>query len=74
MMQALITALIVAGSACYVLWRLLLPARARRRMLQALGRETPAASGCHCDGCEHAAAAVRPPSGQVVQWLPRRRG
>ena len=41
MTQALITALIVAGCAVYVLWRLLLPAAARRRILQALGRHAP---------------------------------
>ena len=66
MTQGLITALIVAGCAVYVLWRLLLPAAAKRRILRALGRQPAAPASCGgCHGgqnrtsCQYAPAGVR---------------
>ena len=76
-MQTLLSLLIVAGCAGYVLWTLLLPASARRRVLSAIGRGRAAAttSGCAggCDGCAQRSATA-PAGVQVVNWLPRRRG
>jgi hypothetical protein len=74
MMQTLLTGIIVAVCAGYVLWTLLLTAAARRRILQALGRKPEASAACGCDGCDGAAAARRPPQDQVVHWMPRKRG
>ena len=71
-MQALLTGLIVAACAGYVLWTLVLPAAARRRILQALGRQPQAPQACGCDGCDR--AEKQPPQAQVVRWMPRRRG
>ena len=76
MTQGLITALIVAGCAVYVLWRLLLPAAAKRRILRALGRQPAAPASCGgCHGCDDPPAAGKPPATQTVHWMPpRRRG
>ena len=74
MMQTLLTGLIVVACAGYVLWTLLLPAAARRRILQALGRQPKMPQGCGCDGCDHRPLADKPPQDQVVRWMPRRRG
>jgi hypothetical protein len=83
MAQTLLTALIVACSAAYVLWALLLPAAARRRIASALLRlpgpvwltqrlQAPAKvpSGCGCDGCGNRPAQTAP---QPVHWAPRRK-
>jgi hypothetical protein len=83
MAQTLFTALIVACSAAYVLWTLLLPAAARRRIASAcLRRHWPAwvtrrlqaqaklPSGCGCDGCGNQPAQAAP---QPVHWAPRRK-
>jgi hypothetical protein len=83
MAQTLLTALIVGGSAAYVLWALLLPAAARRRFASALLRahwpafmtrhlqaQAEASKGCSsCEGC-----GDRPTQGapQPVHWAPRR--
>ena len=75
-MQTLLSLLIVAGCAGYVLWTVLLPAAARRRVLAAMGRAStaPAARGCAgCDGCARA-PSTPDPAVQVVNWRPRRRG
>lgn len=73
MMQTLLTGLIVAACAGYVLWKLLLPAAWRGRILRALGRQAPPSAGaCGCDGCEQKPAAAKPQT-QVVHWMPRRR-
>ncbi len=82
MAQTLIVVLIVACSAAYVLWALLLPAAARRGMARALLRlhwpdalacrlqaMARAPSGCACDGCDARAPADAP---QPVRWAPRR--
>ncbi|HMO47984.1 MAG TPA: hypothetical protein PKB14_18385 [Rubrivivax sp.] len=75
MTQGLITALIVAGCAVYVVWRLLLPAAAKRHILRALGRQPTASASCGgCHGCDGPATAAKPPSVQKVHWMPRRRG
>ena len=83
MLQTLLTALLVGGSALCVLWTLLLPAAARRRIAQQLLRlqwpafmarqlqkQTQAPSGCSCDGCGDRPAAAAP---QPVRWAPRRK-
>ena len=83
MWQMLLTALLVGGSAGYVLWTLLLPAAVRRRMALALLRwrwpgfvtrrllaQTKPPSGCHCDGCGDRPA---PRPTQPVHWAPRRK-
>jgi hypothetical protein len=85
-MQTLVTVLIVACSAAYVLWALLLPAAGRRRIALALLRwrwpvtvarrlqaQANAPSGCACDGCERRPALARPPAAQPVHWAPRHR-
>jgi hypothetical protein len=74
MMQTLLTAIIVAACAGYVVWALLLPAAARRRILRSLGRKAPASPACGCDGCDGPPAAQKAPQDQVVHWLPRKRG
>jgi hypothetical protein len=86
MAQTLLTALIVASSAAYVLWALLLPASARRRIasallrwpwpqrvarhLQAMARP---ASGCDCEGCDARPAPSASGAAQKVHWAPRRK-
>ena len=81
MAQTLLTVLIVACSALYVLWALLLPAAGRRRVargllrlrwpawvnawLQALAQ---APSGCGCDGCDRQPVQSQT---QPVHWAPR---
>ena len=83
MAQTLITALIVACSTAYVLWALLLPAAARRRIASALLRlhgpawltrrlqaQAKVPSGCACDGCGTQPVRAAP---QPVHWAPRRR-
>ena len=82
MAQTLAVGSIVACSAAYVLWTLLLPAAARRRVARALlRRRWPAAitarlqalsqapATCGCEGCDARApqAALQP-----VHWAPRR--
>jgi len=84
MTQTLLTLLIVACSAAYVLWALLLPAATRRGIALVLLRrywpdvvatrlqayaKTP--SGCACDGCERRPATTQPPTAQPVHWAPR---
>ena len=84
MLQAWLTALIVAACAAYAGWTLLLPAALRRRLANALlRRRWPAAiqrrlqdvaktsSGCSCDGCD--AGAGKPKDVQPVHWAPRRK-
>jgi hypothetical protein len=69
MMQTLIVAMLVIGSAAYAVWTLM-PAAARRSLAGALlklplpdrwtatlRRASQAASGCGCDGCDHAPKA-----------------
>lgn len=86
MTQTLLSTLLVAGSAAYVLWTLLLPKTARRRIASALLRlrwpdfvtrrlqaqaQAQRPSGCSCEGC----GSVRPAASaaQPVLWAPRRR-
>jgi hypothetical protein len=86
MAQTLLTLLIVACSAAYVLWALLLPAATRRGIALVLLRwrwpdvvatrlqahaKTP--SGCACDGCERRPALAQPRAPQPVHWAPRHR-
>jgi hypothetical protein len=86
MLQAWLSALIVAACAANVTWALLLPAALRRRAAQALlQRRWPPAvrrglqaaarapSACGCEGCDVAPAKVAPPAEQPVHWAPRRR-
>lgn len=83
MMQTLLAALLVGGSATYVVWTLL-PAAARRRIATALLRlrwpgfvvrhlqaQAKTASGCSCEGCGDRPAT--PGSPQPVHWAPRRK-
>jgi hypothetical protein len=70
-MQDLIVALLVVGCATYATWKLM-PSAARRSLATALLRvphlpsgltdtlrkNAAAASGCGCDGCDHAAPKV----------------
>ena len=75
-MQLLLSALIVAGCAGYVLWTVLLPAAARRRVLAAMGRAStaPAARSCAgCDGCARA-PSTPDPAVQVSEPISRRMG
>lgn len=74
-MQTLLSLLIVAGCAGYVLWTLLLPAGVRRRILAAIGRENAAPVSRDCAGCDGCAprAATPTPTVQVVHWRPRQR-
>lgn len=66
MMQSMVVAVLVLGCAVYALWSLM-PAAPRRALATALlklplpasftgplRRATRAASGCGCDGCDHA--------------------
>lgn len=74
-MQGLLSMLIVAACAGYVLWTLLLPAGVKQRVFRALGRQPAvrAEPGCGaCDGC----ARRRPPGPapeQAVHWMRRQR-
>jgi hypothetical protein len=86
-MQTLLTVLIVACSAAYVLWALLLPAAVRRRIALALlcwrwpaavaGRlqaqaKAPSACAC-CDGCKRRPVLARPPAAQPAHWAHRQK-
>jgi hypothetical protein len=86
MLQAWLTALIVAACAACVIWTLLLPAGLRRRAAQALlRRRWPSAvrrwlqaaarapAACGCDGCDAAPGKPAPPAEQPMHWAPRRR-
>ncbi len=85
MAQTLPMLLIVACSALYVLWAVVLPAAGRRRVARWLLRWrwpapiaarlralSEAGSGCGCNGCD---APARPAAGaaQPVHWAPRRK-
>jgi len=83
--QSLIVALIVGACAGYTLWALL-PSAGRRRLagsalrlplpvlvLAALRRAAQAATGCACDGCEHASPRPAVGSAQRVTFHPRLR-
>lgn len=83
MAQTLVTAVLVGGSAIYVVWALLLPAAARRRLARALLKlrwpsavvsrlqaRARAPSGCGCEGCDTRAPS---PTAQPVHWAPRRK-
>ena len=92
-MQNLIVALLVTGCACYAAWKLM-PSAARRALAASMLKlpylpgpvESPlrqaaqAASGCGCDGCDHAgkkpginvAAAVPAPQPITIHRRPRR--
>jgi hypothetical protein len=83
MLQTLLTVLIVACSGAYVLWTLLLPATARRRIASVLLRrrwpafvalrlqaQASVGKGCSCEGCGDRPAQIGP---QAVHWAPRRR-
>ena len=89
MLQDLIVALLVLGCASYAAWTLM-PAAARRTLAGALlklplpaGFErkmrlaTVATSGCGCDSCDHAPAAVAAKAAaqqpQVINFHPRPR-
>jgi hypothetical protein len=85
MIQAWLTALIVAGCAACVTWALLLPAALRRRLAQVLLRRrwplavqwrlqaaASAPAGCGCDGCDAGRGKANPPTAQPVRWAPRR--
>ena len=82
MAQTLIVGLIVACSAAYVLWALLLPAAVQRRVARALLRRrwpavitvrlqalSQAQAPCSCEGCDARAPQGTP---QPVHWAPRR--
>jgi hypothetical protein len=86
MAQTLLTALIVACCAAYVLWALLLPAAARRRIATALLRwpwpqgvarhlraQARPPSGCDCEGCDARPASSASGVAQKVHWAPRRK-
>ena len=84
MMQAVITALLVAGCAGYAAWTLM-PATLRRRIAGAalaypmpgllarrLRRFTVAPSGCGCDGCDRSPKTSPPDSGGTPITFHRR--
>jgi hypothetical protein len=86
MAQTLLTGLIVFCSALYVLWTLLLPATARRRVAQTLLRrhwsavvaarlqaQAKADCACACKGCARGPALAQPPATQPVHWATRHR-
>lgn len=87
MLQSVIVACLVAGSAAYVLWTLLLPVAQRRRvaawllrsrppeaLARALRRQALVPPGCHCESCDRAPPSAPVPGAQPVRWLPRKRG
>jgi hypothetical protein len=55
MVQTLVTAVIVVGSAAYASWRLM-PDAWRRALARRVGRDAPAGGCGGCDGCEPARA------------------
>jgi hypothetical protein len=90
-MQDLIVALLVVGCATYAAWKLM-PSAARRSLAATLlrvpylpsglqetfRRNAAAASGCGCDGCDHAAPKVaasksagNAPASQPITFHPR---
>jgi hypothetical protein len=87
-MQDLIVALLVVGCATYAAWKLM-PSVARRSLASALLRvphlpsgfeatlrkNATAASGCGCDGCDHAApkTAAKASASQPITFHPRTR-
>jgi hypothetical protein len=91
-MQDLIVALLVVGCAIYAAWKLM-PSATRRSLATALLRvphlppgltdtlrkNAAAASGCGCDGCDHAApkisskSAANAPVSQPITFHPRAR-
>ena len=89
-MQTLIVALLVAGCSIYAAWTLM-PTAARRAIAslllklplqggfeRTLRRAATMASGCGCDGCDHAPAAKAAPkraapASHVVTFHPRTR-
>ncbi len=82
--QSLIVAVVVAACSVYAAWSLM-PASARRATAAALlkmplpggisafmRRHSLAASGCACDGCDHAAdKKAAAPSVQAIHFHPR---
>ncbi len=87
-MQSLIVIVLVCACSLHALWTLL-PAAARRSLAVAmlrlphlpgrlearLRKSAQAASGCGCDGCDHAEKkrAVTPPTQQTITFHPRTR-
>ena len=84
-MQALTVALLVLGCSVYAAWTLM-PAAARRALASSLlklplpnplalrmRKAATVASGCGCDGCDHAPAKTAPKAPQVVSFHPRPR-
>lgn len=93
-LQSLIVALLVPSCAAYATWKLM-PSAARRSLAAAmlrmrhlprpleagLRRAAQAASGCGCDGCDHAqkmsakkTPAENAPAQQPIRFHPRPRG
>ena len=88
-LQNLIVALLVPSCAAYAAWKLM-PLAARRSLAAAmlrmrhlprpleagLRRAAQAASGCGCDGCDHApkTPAEKAPAQQPIRFHPRPRG
>jgi hypothetical protein len=85
--QGLIVALLVLGCTCYAAWKLM-PSVARRSLAAALlripnlpaavqtglRRNAAAASGCGCDGCDHASPKpAKAASAQPITFHPRSR-
>ena len=82
-MELLIVALLVPGCTVYAAWKLM-PAGVKRRLAVALlrlphlpgpveaglRRGAQAASGCGCDGCDHADTK---PAALKASWAPGRR-
>ena len=79
-LQNLIVALLVVGCSAYALWTLM-PAAARRGIATSLlklplpaslelklRKAATVASGCGCDGCDHASAKTAPKAPQVVTF------
>ena len=85
-LQTLIVALLVPGCALYAAWKLM-PAGARRSLAMSLlrlphlptplaarlQRQAQAASGCGCDGCDHADKRPAAPRSAVQTIVFQRR-
>ncbi len=79
LIQTLLVAVLVLGCAVYASWTLM-PAGLRRRLAQhllqvrwpsvvtqRLRRHAQAASGCGCDGCDHATKPADPAQPQPIR-------
>ena len=79
LIQTLVVAVLVLGCAVYASW-ILMPTGLRRRLAQhllqvrwpsvvatRLQRHAQAASGCGCDGCDHATKPADPAQAQPIR-------